>query len=60
MKKIIFALVIVSCIFISGCGDPAPVPEEAVKTCLDKGWIPYYHATAGAITFKCTKCDTCE
>jgi len=46
-------------IFIIGCGDPTPVPESAVKACLDKGWIPYYYSNSRFISFKCTKCEDC-
>jgi hypothetical protein len=52
----IFTLIVLSLILI-GCGDVYPVPEKAVKACIDKGWEVKYTSklTSSGTTFECNK-----
>lgn len=36
-----------------GCGAGNPVPEEAVKACLEKGGIPRYNSGGCTTNFTC-------
>ena len=40
-------------LLLVGCGDLMPVPEEAVKACLDKDWVPKYRSQQAGISFTC-------
>lgn len=45
---------IFSVLFLSACTGPLePVPSEAVKTCLDKDWVPIYFTNGIKIEFEC-------
>ena len=38
-------------LLLAGCGDHL-IPQEAIKACIDKGWVAYY-VDSGSVTFKC-------
>jgi hypothetical protein len=55
MIKIILSVVIV--LFLTGCCEEFPVPEEAVKACLEAGKIPNYSSSISGIVFTCKDGD---
>jgi len=39
-------------LLLFGCADPANMPQEAIKSCIEKGWVPLYKDT-GTVYFTC-------
>ena len=37
-----------------GCSRTVPVPDKAVKHCLDKDWMVNYKSSVNGVIFNCT------
>lgn len=46
-------LMALSVSLLVGCTSGHPVPPEAFKACIDKGWKPVYKSTTSGTHFEC-------
>lgn len=59
MKKVFGVLLILGVIiFLFGCSTPRPVPENAVSSCLNTGFIPEYFSNQVEVRFNCDPRET--
>ena len=52
------ALLLIPLLFVLGCTQPTQMSQaetDAVKACLEKGWVPNFYATNSRRDFKCSR-----